>query len=434
MTFIRFALISAAALFVLCGIVPMAFGQTLYGIEGGNAQLWEFTTAAGGPCNAPNSIANACNYIVPICPNVPPPGPIIPPPNDIHGDVAVNSQTNSVFLTDGFIIQEYVADTPCGVPAPCTPINAFFVPPGLGMGPINGMGMDEWGVRTGGVPTLYITDGLLIAGVSPTPPGSCISPPVVMPPSPLVPPIPALLTDVTWDPQTGTLWACDTAGMIHNIAIGPGVCPVLTSFPATNCNLVPPLQGIAFDLGSGGPFSPGIPALYVTDGFVVEYLDVTGAPAAPTFYSPVTCSATPAPLHGLAYASNGVGYGFPQVNARCGTFGQSSTPGPSFGIEYSGAPAGALTVLIMNTSVTPAPPPFFCPPILGAGANIWVNPAPPAFVFVVGGALPGCVPVPLAIPPGVPTGINVFFQWVFLNPGAIAVDATEGCEFTITLP
>lgn len=430
MTCSRF--IIAAALVVWAAGGATSSGQTLYGIEGGNQRLWELTTMPGGPCAAPNPIRLSCNYRVPICPNVPPPGFIIPPPNDIHGDVAVDSQTNSVFLTDGFVVEEYFGDSACGAPPPCTPINAFFVPASLGMGPINGMGMDEVGVVTG-ARTLFITDGLLIAGISPSPPGSCLPPAIVLPPCPVMPPLPGILTDVTFDPTSATLWACDTAGFVHNIGFGPGVCPVIVSFPVGLCGLVPPLQGIAFDLGSGGPFSPGVPAMYVTDGFVVARININGVAAAPTFYSPIPCSPTNAPLHGLAYASNGVTYGAPRVNARCGTFGQSSTPGPTFGVEYSAAPAGTLAVLLLNTSVTPAPPAFFCPPVFGVGTTIWVNPAPPAFLIVAGNALPGCVPVPLAIPPGVPVGINVFFQWLFLV-GPVALDSTEGCEFTVTFP
>lgn len=71
----------------------------------------------------------------------------------------------------------------------------------------------------------------------------------------------------------------------------------------------------------------------------------------------------------------------------------------------------------------------------GLGTNVWVDPSFPGQVLNFGPSAPGgCIALPIAIPAAVPTGVNVFFQWLFLNSSFIAVDATEGCAFTIDAP
>ncbi len=405
------------------------FGQTFYGNDAGGGLLWEFTAAPGGACGAPNPIVTACPFTVPMC-GVFGPGPGAPPPG-ILGDVAYDSMRDAVYVTDGKLIGVYVGDTPCGVPPGCTPLDLFSIPTvllGAGFGPITGMGFDEFGFATGGFPTLYITDGRLIAGLLPPPP-PCSAAGAVLAFGPCLAPVPpgVLLTDLTIDPLSASLWACDDSGTVTNIALP--TCVAGASFPVPACGLGTVLQGIAFDTGSGRILSPGRPALFVTDGFAIEAIDVAGAIAAPTFYSPITCSPTPAPLNGLAFASHGITYGTNRVTARCGTFGASTTPSATFGLEYSGAPAGTLTVLLVNTSV-PGPG-YFCGPVFGLGTSIWVDPSPPGFILVLGPSAPGCVAIPLPIPAAVPTGLNVFTQWLFLNSSLVAVDATEGCSFTI---
>ncbi len=413
----------AAAIGVCC---PTADSQTLYGSDGGAQTLWEFTTTPGGLCPAPNPLSLSCNYRVSMCGVT---GPLPVPAGSLNGDVAVNCATDTVYVTDGFVIGEYVGDSPCGSPPPCTPNNLFRIPTvlaGAGFGPITGMGMDETGTLSGAVPTLYITDGKMLAGIQP-PTTTCGLSTLVFGPCIVPNPFGVPFTDLTWDPLSTSLWACDVAGFVHQIQN----CLVTASFNATAlCGLGTTLTGVAFDVGSGRALSAGGPALYVTDGISVSYLDLFGAAAAPTFYSPVTCTPAPAPLNGLAYASHGVSYGFPRVSARCGTFGQSCAPGPTFGLEYSGVPQGLLTVLIINTSF-PGPG-YLCPPLPGLGTLFWVDPT--GFVLVLGPSAPACTALPLPIPAAAPTGLNVFFQFLFLNTSFIAVDATEGCEFTITAP
>jgi len=434
-----------------CVVAMSCFGtaaqaQTLYGNDGSAQSLWEFPSAPGLPCAQPLPVLTKCGYRVPACPLLPAPMAIPAPPLGIQGDVAMNCLTNpgtgtdTVFITDGRVIEEYVADAPCGAPPSCTPINAFPAP--TFMGPLTGMGMDETGALTGGLPVLFITDGVLIAGLNPTPPGSC-TPPIVFGPCAVALPGGGIMTDLTWDPTTGTLWVCDTVGLVHNIALGfaPVGCAVIGTFAPASCGLVPPLQGIAFDLGSGRAMSPGaLPALYVTDGFIVEYMDVTGAPAAPTFYSPVTCTPTPGPLNGLAYASHSISYGAPKTSATsivtCGTFGSSCAGSTNFGLEYTetlGVPPEALGILLVN--FRPPGPGFLCPPVMGSGGKFWVDPAggAPAFFFFTPPPGPICVPIATAIPAAVVTGSQVFFQFFFATAPTIK-SHTEGCVFTITAP
>lgn len=416
-------LLAAAA---LAALVADASAQTLYGTDGSARLLWEIPSSPGGPCGAPNPPPTACSDVTAMC------GAVIPfpvPAGALEGDVAVNSLTDRVYVTDGFNIVEYNGDDACGAPPPCTPLNAFRIPTSLvaaGMGPLTGMGMDETGTWSGGSATLYITDGKMLAGILPptTPcgPSTLAFGPCVVPNPNGVP-----FTDLTWDPLSSSLWACDVAGFVHQIQN----CVVVYSFNATgSCGLSPFLTGVAFDLGSGRILSPGGPALYVTDGNQIAYVDLTGAPATPTFYSPTPCTPAPAFLHGLAFASHGISYGFPRASARCGTFGQASAPGPTFGLEYSGVPQGLLTVLFINTSF-PGPG-YFCPPVPGVGTNFWVDPT--GFLFVLGPSAPACTQLPLPIPATAPTGVNVFFQFLFVNSSFVAVDATQGCAFTITAP
>ncbi len=419
-------------------ISPAANAQTLYGI-GFNCSLWEFTTAPGGPCLAPNPMRTLCNYCV--ASPCPPPyaGPLT---DELLGDVAVDCLKDTVWVTDGRVLQEYVGDRPCGTPPPCTPLDSFVNPLAPVMGPLTGLGMDETGALTG-VPTLWITDGFLIAGISPTGCGAA----VVCGPIPVALPVGSVLTDLTWDPNPtpvgpGSLWACDSAGFVHNIVVtcappAPSAT-IVFSFMPPSCGLTAPLTGIAFDLATPGVRSTRA-QLYVTDGFVVEYVEVSGGPAAPQFYTPVLCTPTNDYLTGLAYATHGITYGTPRVSARIGSYGQSCSPGPTFGLEWIGEPPGTTSVILVANFQIPGPG-FACPPIPALGTSFWVDITRPSLttVFLPPFALP-CVPVPAAIPPGfaAPPGLKVFCQFIFRGMAGgspVTLDATEGLAFTITAP
>ncbi|MHC5212415.1 MAG: hypothetical protein ACYTG2_17010 [Planctomycetota bacterium] len=234
----------------------------------------------------------------------------------------------------------------------------------------------------------------------------------------------------------GTLWACDAIGFVHGFPV-PQPCPPPgvavtphTSFVPPSCGLGLPLTGIAYDLAT-----PGLRSqrgnLYVTDGFTVEYVDVNGAPAIPQFYTPVTCNPAPAPLNGLAYASHSIEYGFPRANAGIGSFGQSTTPSATFGLEWTGQPAGTTLVALIVNFQSAIGSGYACPPLSGAGTLFWVNPGPPALILLLPPGGPGCNALPAPLPANLPIGLKIYCQFLF-RAGSTTLDATEGLAFTIT--
>jgi hypothetical protein len=409
----------------LCAPLP---AQRLLGVSGGAPLIFDFTAVAGAPCGQPLPFVFPTPFpMPPVCAG-PVPGPIAA--GALLGDIADNPLTDTVFVTDGFAIGEYSGDTACFVPPPGMLINNFPAPPMPG-GALTGMGMDPTGAVTGGFPTLWVTDGFFLAGVMPSAPGTCIPPIFLFPPCPIPTPIGAPFTDVSWDPSTLTIWACDAAGFVHNIMpVAAGCVAVAAPFPAFTCALAGPLTGIAYDTNTPGVLAPA-PALFVTDGFTVQYLTLGGGPAPAAFYAPIPCSPTPAPLAGLALSQRSVSYGAPRIVATLDSFGQASSPGPTFGIEISGTPPGSSVFLVAAINV-PGPG-FACPPLGAVGTTLWVS--PPLLVILALGALPpGCVAIPLPIPAGAPTGVQVFMQAIMMAGGPPAADATNGLAFTLGPP
>ncbi|MCB9896533.1 MAG: hypothetical protein H6825_00890 [Planctomycetes bacterium] len=413
---------------LLLGAAPFANAQRLLGSDSVGALNWTFTSAPGGPCGAPVPTAFPCPNAALVCPGVPPLGTTSA--GSLLGDIADDPLTDTVYTTDGLVITSFTGDTACSGGA-CFPINSFFAPTFGGvMGPLTGMGCDASGGFTGGPPLLWVTDGKMIAAFVPPPAGACGPIVPVFPPCLLASAAIGPATDVSWDPG-GVLWVSFAPGFIQ--AYVPGGCaPASPVIPVGACPLGP-LVGIAVDTSTPNFFSP-VTAGYVTDGVTVAYVDLfTGAPAPPTFYTPLTCNPTPALLNGLALAQHGVQYGAPRVGAKLDTFGQASTPGPTFGLEVTGAPSIGTAFLIVNFNF-PGPG-FFCPPVPGVGTKIWVDPTAPGTVIALPALGPGCVPIPLAIPPAVPAGLEIFAQMVFVGPGGPpALDATNGVEAAIGLP
>ena len=402
--------------------------QTLLGIDTTSGIHWDFTNSPGGPCFAPNPVREGCDYPISACSTVPP--PLLTPAGSLWGDIADDGLRDTVFITDGRVIGEYLGDVACK-PFFCEPISTFLVPPALGLAPLTGMGMDPTGGFFG-TRTLWVTYGATITAFDPPAPGTCLPPSLLFGPCPVLGlPAGSVLTDLSWDPVTASLWASDSLGLVHNIAVGGGLgCPVTFSMAPSGCGLGAPLTGIAYDAATPD-FLGSVPALWVTDGGVVAYVEAfTGAPAAPTFYAPSTCTFPNTPLTGLAASQRGITYGVPRVGSTMGSFGQSTTPGPSFGLEIDNAVPGASAFLLLNFSF-PGPG-FLCPPLPGAGTSIWVDPT--GLVLALGPLPGGCTPVPLPIPPGVPTGLQLFAQAIMLVGGTPAADATNGLAATIGLP
>lgn len=408
----------------------LSHGQTLLGSDGLNMAAWEFTPMTGGPCPEPLPLLAGCPYTVPFCGLV---GPGPAQPGTFFGDIADDPLTDTFYLTDGFVIEQYTLDTPCFGPMTCAPLNAFGAPTLLG--PLTGMGFDHTGgvVSALGSRLLWLTDGLRIMAIRPGIPGSCSFTTVF---GPCTPPIPGggRMTDITWDPTTGTLWVCDTLGQVHNIAV-PG-CTILSSFPAVGaCGLSPDLTGIAYDGGTSpaAPLPFALPALWITDGNTVARLDISGAPAAPTFGAPISCFPSANFLNGLALTQHGFQFGQNRVQARLDTYGQASTPGPTFGLEVFAAPFGANAWMILNYNF-PGPG-FFCPSVPAASTQLWVSPVAPGTITFLGPLPPNCAPIPAAIPPGVPIGLEAYVQIIF-TAGASppAIDATNAIAVTFMLP
>jgi hypothetical protein len=412
------ALAVASGVLLLCTLAaPPADAQVLFGYDGGIGSVWEYPSVPGPPCGQPTNPPLPWAWAFFLAPCAVPPAPLLgtpPAPGGILGDVASNRLTDTVFVTDGVAISEHLGGGPfTGLPG--TIINAFPIPAGLGLGPITGMCHDSGGVITG-APVLYITDGFLMAGLTPSAPGTC-GPPALATPVVPVPAVGAPATDITIDPVTGTFWACRVGGFLTNFTPGGvflGVVPV-----AGICGLgAAPLQGIAWDLASpGAPFIGAQPAgaLYVTDGFVTAYLvPVPFGPAAPTFYSPFPCNPTPGPITGLAFKTGGITYGAPgppflPPGILLSSSGQASSPGPTHALTFLGTAATSSVWVVYGFNVFA--PGYFCPPVYPflatplhvdfftpPGGLLFLGPGGPAFS------------IPAAIPAGVPTGLGIFMQ------------------------
>ncbi|MHC5210428.1 MAG: hypothetical protein ACYTG2_06910 [Planctomycetota bacterium] len=421
-------------------LVPMASGQTIYGSDLVSTTVYEITMDPGGPCAAPNPTVLTWSYAVPApCAAAPPPPGLA---GSVLGDIALDKVTGTVFVTDGVVVGEYaVGGSPPLLP-PGTPINAWFPPPTAPpMAPLSGMGYDS----AAGI--LWVTDGALIAGFGPSVPGSCVSPPVLIPPFPHGVPGAAFLTDVDWDPSSGTLWASDLAtspsgssGTVWNILVGGGLGPGgvfgLGFLPS---NGFPPL-GVAYDTATpGGPPNPPVaPSIFlhtVSPLFVTWFDTTVGVPPLLPFYAPIGGSiGPPTAFSGIAYAAHGVTYGVPPAAPTIGSVGESTSPGPSFGLTITGAPLPSFVWLIANFSF-PGPG-YLCPSAPAVGNPLYVDPTG-ALIVPIAPAAPGTMTIPAPLPGGVPTGSGIFVQ-AFMDttpglPGGPWV-ATEALAFTIGTP
>ncbi|MCB9896452.1 MAG: hypothetical protein H6825_00485 [Planctomycetes bacterium] len=411
-----------------CALLALSFtpvgAQLVLGLDGPPGLITEFSTTPGAPCGQPNPYLTACPYGPSSC-LAPPPGPV--PFGTILGDIADDPLTDTVYVTDGFSIGQYVGDSACGFPPPCGPL-VTFLPPTV-LGPLTGMCGDATGTFAPGF-VLWITDGTLVCAIAP--PAGCGAATIVSPPCFASTITGSPLTDLSLDPASYTLWGVESGGFA--MAYTPGTCALGAFVFVTGCSVTPALTGIAFDTNTPH-FAGGPPCAYVTDGMTVDYVDLlSGFPAPPTFYTPVPCMPAPATyLCGLAMVQRGITWAGPRSTATLTTFGQSCSPGPTFGLEVSGAPSVGTAWLILNFSF-PGPG-YFCPGIPGVGTKIYVDPTFPGSVTPLPALGPGCTMLPLPIPSGAPAGLNVFAQFVFLGTsGPPALDATGGLAFTLGPP
>lgn len=410
-TMLRTLLVSA---FAILGSIASA--QTLYGIDGsGPAPVLREYTGPPDPalCNYPNGPIVAAFPAVgsAFCPG------LLPFPLPFDGDIAIDTVTDQVYAGDVFTIARYSSNGAV--------VDSFPSPLA-----ITGMAIDP--IAPGG-PLLWITDGFTYGAIVPPPVPGCLFPPPAFAIGPFaVPPLsgPGVpITDLDWDPGTGTLIACDINGFVGSFLIGGPAGPPYGVFPVTGgpCPLNPPLTGIAFDNAVAGSGT-----FYVTDGFTIAYLIPGGGPAPPTFYTPFTCNTlTSPPISGLDYSSRPIRYGLGSDAAggpppRMGSLGHSIVPNPSFGFTLSGAAPGGTAALLYTTNGVS------CPAIPFAGVNLLISSRlsslPPVAVDAGGNAFRS---VPL--PPTVAVGLPVWVQWFVLTPSG-SLQMSDASGVTTALP
>ncbi len=411
--------VALLSLVLIAGLVEGTTAQSVLSIAGGAATVFEHTGPPGGACAYPTGpLLFAFPFPgVLVCPL---PGAFAFGPLSV-GDVGANRALDTVWVTNGLVVAEY---TSLGVP-----LRSFPVPVGMFVpGPITGLDFAP------GPGVLWITDGPFIAGLFPPAAPACIPPVVAVPAFPS--PSPGPLTDVTWDPSSGSLWGCDGAGFVTNILIGGALGP-FGFFPVgpAPCPLGAVPQGIAYDTTTPTAFG-GPPVLYVTDGAIWERFIPGGAAAPPTFYSPASCYPVPpvAPASGLAFTLTPIVYGVGSdptglPTPVIGATGQSATPSGPMTITLAGAALAPGTAAALFYALGPT-----CPPIMFLGGNV-LHLMPPLFgplgpFPVVGGAVTFG---PFALPPALPLGVSVYFQWL-VGKGGGGFQASNGLEMTFGLP
>ena len=328
-----------------------------------------------------------------------------------------------MYVTDGWVVGEYTGSG-AGLGAP---ISGFVpVPFGAG-GPITGLGYDS------AAGLLWMTEGVFAQALTPPPPPGCPGVGVVAVPPFLLPIAGAMATDIEWDPITGMLWVCDTAGMVTQVTLAGGIGPFGT-FPGAPgpCGLGLPLEGLAVDTVGSTVF--GLPHFYVTDGFQVAYEGVGGVPGPPTFYTPAPCFPTMGPLLGLAFAARALPYGTGADNSGLappfiGSTGQTISPSAPFTVTLGGSVPGSNAFLFMSTAG------FNCPSVNVGGLPIYIDflTAPVQVLGVVPVGPGGTAFLTTGIPPGFPPGISAYVQWFAITPTP-SWQVTEGLAITTDLP
>lgn len=405
----------AGAVGIGCLLAGGASAQTLYGFDGNAGGATPIVREFTGP-PGPNGYPNGPRVLAfpatggPICPGL----VAVPPAPPIDGDITVNAVTDEIYAADPMRIARYAS-------------NGAFLDSFLSPLPVAGMGLDASG------PLLWITDGVVYGAVAVPPLYGCLGapPPFASGPFP-VPMGPGLftapITDIAYDPGNGSLWGCDLAGNVGNFLPGPVFVPGPFGFFGAApgpCGLAPALTGIAVD-----NTLPGVGTVYVTDGVMVARILPGGAPAPPTFYSPVPCFPTPGPaLSGLAFSSRPISFGVGGDSSGgspplIGSIAQSVVPNPGLSFTLSGSVTGASASLLLGTGALGPPLPILGVPLYVGGMLV------PLGVTKVRYPGQAFVNVPL---PAVATGSTLFVQWVIVTPTG-SVQTSPGMAFTTAFP
>ncbi len=404
--------VATAFVCTVLGANRQASAQMLLTLEGTFPSGGEFTIHPPDPCNYPTpghfvwflpDFTSSCGSIF----------TFPPPAAGLFGDAANDTQNDIQWMTDGMTIVGYQQGVPMST--------LVLAPGSLLPNPLTGLGFDSVSGR------MWLTDGKKAAAITAPLPGCVASPTVAIAPFNL-PVGSATATDIEWDSWTNTLWLSRDDGVVQNVKV-TGTPGPFGSFSPSACSLTLPHTGIAFDTATG--------QLYVTDGKFFEYVDNTGAPAAPTFYTPnAPCASPPPPgppalLSGLAFSPRPLHYG-----NGCATVGNipdigftgsfSTTPNPNFGITLTGATPHSLAVLILSTDAAQ------CQALTWGVCDVLVFPFLLTFLTSTDGSgdASQALPIP-ALPLGSPIiGLTVKAQW-FVQPIPIGKQATNGLAFTI---
>jgi hypothetical protein len=192
------------------------------------------------------------------------------------------------------------------------------------------------------------------------------------------------------------------------------------------CTLATALTGVAVD--TAGPAG----RVYVTDGANVAVINALapGGLAGPTFYSPLSCYASPVgAIQGLVVAATGNVFGaasggfFPGIGHK----GQSIVPNPSFAIEVGGAHDGEIAVLVLG-------PGYLCPAATVLGVPFHLSPTPLTVVTTKIIDATGFASIPVPLGPSTPIGHTVFLQWGLISPTTLAASSSRGMALTTSLP
>lgn len=403
-----------AAALSACLLASASRAQSLYVFD--PALAVTEVTPAGPPCAYTGPINSFFPIGPPPCP-APVFGPFVPP----AGDVAIDPITDVVYATNGALI---VAHTAAGVPL------GWCIPPVPG---VTGLAVMAPGF-------LWLTDGF-VYGAIPLGAVACPGGPVLFAigpfPVPIGPIFAAPIADLDWEGASGSLIACDGAGIVGSFLPGPAPAPGpygAFPMPPFPCPLGPGLVGIAFD-----KTAPLTGTFFVTDGALIQRALPGGVPAPPTFYFPLPCIPIPAalPIAGLAFAGRAIPYAAGADSIAlpppvAGSIGQSYTGSPAFTLTLAGSIPGSSAVLRMARAAA-------CPPTtlrglpnhLGFGAP--TSPTGPSFLSTrvlvgPGGGAAYTTPIPPTILPG----SSYFVQWLVKTP--VSIQTTGGTELTIIVP
>ncbi len=382
--------------------------QTVYTVKGTAGAFASVTEQSGppaGPCGWPDgpSLGTFTTNA-----SLPCPTPVaFPGPPALGGDVAVAGDQNLVYVTDGTTIARY---SPGGTPLKSLTLAS--VAPTFGT--ITGLGY----AGTSGI--LWVSSATSAIGISVAGAGSCPTQVLVVTPPFNLPDIGASYTDIDWDPVSGSLFACTTAGSIVNVYPGGLPGPYGITTPSYVC-VTGPLYGLAMDDAAfAGPA-----AMYVTDGTMIERVTPsTGAPP-PTFYATSTCfPAVSPPVSGLAASAHAISFGLSSGPNYPVLFssGQSITPNYAFQLLLA-APPDSIAAIFLGAGP-------LCPPL--QFGSTWLYLTAPELILVAAVPSSGFLEIPVPIPASMPIPATVYLQGVEISGGGYS--GTNGLALSFARP